>query len=439
MDIEHTFVADAVPEDWVPATDWDDWESVTDLVGFPEPLPADLDTWDPGLFTHAVLSSVDRSRLSGHDLVTVLRAEERLISHLQAMQAETMAQLAHTDPTDPDSSARSDGVWEDAAAEIGAALHLTRRGADARLAVALDLADTHPRVGRALARGDIDLYRAKVICHGVIGLGPDLAHRIVDTVLTGAATLTSGQLRARIRRLRMAVEPAQAAAQYEQALQDRTIVATGNDEGTANLGGYNLPVDRVAEARANIEALARQLPPDGRTPDQRRADVFLDLLCGTHHGAPARGTVDITVDLDTLAELDDQPGQIPGFGPVLADIARQLAHEHGRDWQVTVTHRRQPVWCGVTRRRPDTALARRVRARHPRCVFPGCRLPATACDLDHTRPWSEGGPTCEHNLVPLCRHHHMLRHRGWTYTRGDDDTITWTSPLGWTYTTVHPP
>ncbi len=149
MEVEQIFAADpggTVPEDWVPPTGWDDWESAADMVGISEAPPADLDTWNPGPFTHAVLSAVDRSRLSGHDLATVLRAEERLISHLQGLQADTTTLLAHADPTDPDSSARSEGIWENASAETEAALHLTRRGTDARLATTLDLADTHPRV-----------------------------------------------------------------------------------------------------------------------------------------------------------------------------------------------------------------------------------------------------------------------------------------------------
>jgi hypothetical protein len=49
-------------------------------------------------------------------------------------------------------------------------------------------------------------------------------------------------------------------------------------------------------------------------------------------------------------------------------------------------------------------------------VFPGCRMPAVACDLDHTIPWSESGPTESTNLAPACRHDHSTRHRiGWTY------------------------
>src|SRR6185436_15089692 len=86
---------------------------------------------------------------------------------------------------------------------------------------------------------------------------------------------------------------------------------------------------------------------DGRTIEQIRADVFADLLAGadpTVAGtavAPAarKGTVNLHLNLSTLACLDDLPGELAGFGPVVADIARQTAAqmaEHAQ-WRFTVT------------------------------------------------------------------------------------------------------
>ncbi len=449
---EHMF--DILPPEAATLTDLEEWDAfdVESMParecdafdrdpGRPEPIPPGLDEWDPGLFSAAVLSSLDRSRVSGHDLVALLIAEEHLIAYFQALQAATMAELARADVSDPDSCARGEIAWEEAASEIGAALRLTRRGAEARLYTAVQLWVDYPAVGRALARGDFDYYRARVICEGVSCLDQERATEVVDRVLERASRLTSGQLRAWIRRLVAEADPDGAAERYERTVQERRIVATEDDIGIASLSGVDLPSDRVAEARARIEAIARSLcgPGETRTLDQLRADVYLDLLCGTGPDDRARGVVDIHIDLETLAGLIDNPAEIPGFGPVLADVGRRLALEHGRQWQVTVTYQGAPVWTGVTRRRPDTALARRIRARYRRCVFPGCRMPARSCDLDHTQPWCEGGATCEHNLAPLCRHHHMLRHSTWTYRRLDDGRHQWTSPLGWTYTTEHPP
>ena len=44
--------------------------------------------------------------------------------------------------------------------------------------------------------------------------------------------------------------------------------------------------------------------------------------------------VDLRVDLDTLNELNDHPGDLAGYGPVIADIARQVAeHETKAEWR----------------------------------------------------------------------------------------------------------
>ena len=62
--------------------------------------------------------------------------------------------------------------------------------------------------------------------------------------------------------------------------------------------------------------------------DQLHADVFIDLLNGTHTRCGGkRGGVNLTVDLETLTHLADHPGEFAGYGPVIADIARQVT-EH---------------------------------------------------------------------------------------------------------------
>jgi hypothetical protein len=177
-----------------------------------------------------------------------------------------------------------------------------------------------------------------------------------------------------------------------------------------------------------------------RTLDQIRADVFLDLLDGKHHARDRRrGTVDIQVDLTTLARLSEDPGELAGYGPVIADIARQVAeNQPGAEWRWTLTHPDTGLVIdnGTTRRRPTTAQRRHVEARHRTCVFPGCRMPAINCDLDHRQPWAHGGPTNTGNLAPLCRHHHNIRHHGlWTHQALPNGDHLWTSRLGHTYTT----
>ena len=77
-------------------------------------------------------------------------------------------------------------------------------------------------------------------------------------------------------------------------------------------------------------------------------------------------------------------------------------------------------------------LRRAVTLRHPHCAFPGCRQPASICDIHHLTPRSAGGATALPNLVPLCRFHHLIaiHHWGWTLRLNPDATTTATSPNG---------
>ena len=52
-----------------------------------------------------------------------------------------------------------------------------------------------------------------------------------------------------------------------------------------------------------------------------------------------------------------------------------------------------------------------VRARDLTCRWPGCDVPATHCDLDHTIPYAQGGPTHAGNIKCYCRTHHLMKVR----------------------------
>jgi hypothetical protein len=147
--------------------------------------------------------------------------------------------------------------------------------------------------------------------------------------------------------------------------------------------------------------------------------------------------VDLTVDLTTLLGLNDNPGELAGWGPVIADIARQVTDRQvDGAWQATVIDNNGNPHAVAVRRRPTTTQTRQLRARYRTCVFPGCRRPARRSDLDHTRRHTDGGPTLDHNLAPLCRFHHRAKDTGsWRYHRRNDGDHQWTSPLGHTYTT----
>jgi hypothetical protein len=407
-----------------------------------EGIPSGLDAMEPGPILAAFLSSIDVNRISGYNRIVVLRAHQRLVSHYTASMYADMA--AVVDVLDDDDTKRWDAA-EAAAAEVRAALHLTRRCADTEVGIALELQTRLPQVHDMLAAGVLDVRRARVLLDGTAHLDDAAARRVVDRVAGDVAGYTTGQLRARLRRLCIESEPDEAARRFEGAVEERRVVVEPNDTGTANYVGMDLPPGRVMAAARRVDQIARSLRGrcEDRTIDQLRADVYLDLLCGTKHNAATRGVVDIRVDLDTLTELNNHPGDLAGYGPVISDIARRVAErETQAEWRYTVTtpDTGLPVVTDTTRRRPTASQRRTVEARNPTCVFPGCRMPAIGSDLDHRVRYADGGPTTEANLGPLCRHDHFIRHQhGWTYQPLSNGDHKWTSRLGHTYTTSGTP
>jgi hypothetical protein len=94
---------------------------------------------------------------------------------------------------------------------------------------------------------------------------------------------------------------------------------------------------------------------------------------------------------------------------------------------------------GTDAYQPTDPLYRFVRLRDRRCRFPGCRLRARCCDLDHQVPHPHGD-TAHDNLACLCEHHHRLSHQapGWRLHRDADGGLVWTLPGGCTITTYPP-
>lgn len=174
------------------------------------------------------------------------------------------------------------------------------------------------------------------------------------------------------------------------------------------------------------------------TAAARRASAAARTGETVRHGV----TLNVYLDVATLAGLDDQPGELAGFGAITADTARALARSADRIRAIIARPARPDRACGTvldagrTVYRPPAAVADYVIARDRTCQFPGCRAPATRCDLDHRRAFEDGGDTCPHNLNLLCRTHHRLK----TFTRwraepAADGVLTWTSPLGRRYPT----
>jgi hypothetical protein len=120
--------------------------------------------------------------------------------------------------------------------------------------------------------------------------------------------------------------------------------------------------------------------------------------------------------------VEDGPAISVTTAQMLGCTAALSWMEHDRDGAVLRLGRR--------RRRPSAALRRAARERDKcRCRFPGCE--SRRVDLHHIQYWSNGGHTNLHNLVSLCKYHHLLVHdRGYLIAAARDGTFTFYRPDG---------
>src|SRR5688572_19027862 len=244
-----------------------------------------------------------------------------------------------------------------------------------------------------------------------------------------------------MRKLAITADPDAAEKRHKKQVADRSVELRDAGDSCANLFGLNLPAHEALAASNRINAITQALKRAGdpRSMDQLRADTFLDLLKGTL-ACPTTGGVELTAPLETLMRLADQPGDLGGFGAVVADIARQVAEQQRRaPWTFTIRDDTTgQIFTGTTRRRPDARLARYIRCRDRTCRAPGCRRPGIYADIDHTIAVQDGGLTVPENLGLLCRYHHRAKHEGWwLLVQVRPGVFVWRSPLGRRYT-VYP-
>ena len=140
--------------------------------------------------------------------------------------------------------------------------------------------------------------------------------------------------------------------------------------------------------------------------------------------APSGGLASVPAGPALCARLSQLEAGAVEDEPLLALLsaeARQLGYQQARVWAVlTEIAHRDPMPAAVPRLSPEQ-----------RCVFAGCRRPATSCDQDHRHDYARGGQTAEHNLEPACRHDHANKtERGWRLVQLNPHTYCWISPLG---------
>ncbi len=190
--------------------------------------------------------------------------------------------------------------------------------------------------------------------------------------------------------------------------------STGRD-----LEGNVLGPDGHALDRRLDELASGVCAGDPRSRAQRRADALGALAAGAGRlacgcgspdcpsaAAPApRSTVVIHVVAEqaTVAGRGATPAVVAGLdGLIPAQVIAELAAS-ARLVPVAVPEGGPEA--GYT---PSARLADFIRCRDLTCRAPGCDRPAVDCDVDHTIPYAQGGPTHPSNLKCLRLSHESM-------------------------------
>ena len=420
----------------------------------------------PGATTMARLSEIDPYSLSASDRIDYLTALDRQEGWLYALRQRAIAAVAGLSPSE--GGGPLSGVDEAEREDISTALRLAPATAQSRIDIARTLVNNLPNTCAALATGEISSAHATVIARESAaairdGATESVIFEIEQRAISYAEFHTPGQLANHIRNTVAKFAPEEFEEATQRATSLRRVSCYNEADGMSTVVAI-LPAADAQVVMNSIEAfilrqeqldrisdinpltssqVKRSLGDNNRTLDQKRADA-LSTICANFLSeisetvAPQRRplTVNVTIDLPTLLGLAENPGQLAGYGPIPASVARELASDSQWKRFITDPQTGNLLDYGRESYEPPQHLKDFLIARDRTCRFPGCRRSALLSDLDHAESWESGGETSPDNVGALCRRHHRLKtHDGWKIESFADGSCTWTSPLGKTFFT----
>jgi hypothetical protein len=389
-------------------------------------------------------TQLDTDALSDGGLTHALVASERLMRFAAWFQARVLGVLAGQ-------RSRYYGLEAGAIeAEVAAVTRWAPSVIRDRLDTAEALLTRFPETLALLCAGEIAWLQAVALVEITGELEREAARQVQERVLSRMPGQALAATRKALRRAVLAADPQSAARRHAAAATRRRVSMRVEEDAMATVELYTTaPTAAAVMAAVNAHATKR-IPGDPRSADQRRADAFARLVLAGAGVRPSEtqgpaALVHVTVGIGTLLGVDEQPGELAGYGPIDAVQARALSFAPGSVWRRLITKSDGSLLrVDAGTYRPSASVARLVRERDRACVFPGCSMPAARCDLDHITPFNHadpaaGGASAPENLHALCRRHHRLKTAGrWTPVRESDGATTWTSATGHVYRTSPP-
>jgi hypothetical protein len=416
---------------------------------------AELLNAKPGYKVLGELIEINPRSLSSSGRIDYLSALDRQESWLCALKQEALVAIAGE-------YADEDGgifgcVDDEEREDVATALRLSPTTAQGRIDVARVLVGHLPNTISALSTGEISVAHATVIARETAtairnGLSPESVFRVEQTALAHAEFHTPGQVASKVKTTIAQLAPEEFEEVADRARDARRVSCYPESDGMATVIAI-LPAEDAQSVMKSIEAFIVKRNSDDSeesnktsdwsllSADMKRADALTSIAAQAlasladdvrPHRRPF--TVSVAVDLPTLLGLAENPGQLAGYGPIPASVARRLAAD--ATWQRFISDPTTGNLLDFGRETylPPQELVDFLLARDRVCRFPGCRRTGQSLDIDHAKSWETGGETNPANLGLLCRRHHRMKtHGGWNLESNPDGSCLWTSPKGKTF------
>lgn len=437
---------------------------------------ADLLFATPSANTLAKLSAIDPFSLPAPERIDYLAALERQDGWLFALKQRAITAVAGVQASEGEGAIF--GVDEAEREDVSTALRLAPATAQMRIDIARTLVNNLPNTCSALAIGEISSAHATVIARETAsairdGMAESAIFEIEERAIAFAEFHTPGQVANHVRNAVAKYAPEEFEDTTLRAQSMRRVSCFNDPDGMSTVvailpaadaqmvmnsieafilrenqriekeetetAGYPLGGSASgSSASGNGTSKSDETEERKRTKDMRRADALSSICAAyladitevvTPHRRPV--TVNVTIDLPTLLGLAENPGQLAGYGPIPASIARELASDSQWKRFITEPQTGNLLDFGRESYEPPQHLRDFLIARDRTCRFPGCRRSALLSDLDHAQSWETGGLTSAENIGALCRRHHRMKtHDGWTVESFPDGSCAWRSPLG---------
>jgi hypothetical protein len=325
-------------------------------------------------------------------------------------------------------------AWVDSGAKSAASLLAYRArmpASDAKAHVKLGRAlERMPQVTESLSRGDVGVYHARRLAR--LATNPRTADAFTTDEHKLLGYAETHEWPAFCRSVTYWEQEADPDGVEQQAGSDealRRVHLSDGLHGTGILDGELTAIGHVTVKtalqriydeffRAEWARIKQRLGRDPqiseleRTPAQRRHDALVDMatraMTAPRDGKRPQPLITVLVGYETFAgricQLADQTVVTPGTVARLLedDVLIERVVFDGPSRVIDVGQAR--CFTG--------ALRRAIEVRDRECQTPGCHVPYPRCGIDHTRPYSQGGPTTQDNGECRCGHHNRRKGSG---------------------------